>query len=379
MMGAVAVAAAAISLLMLAFAGARARAALLGKGGTGSDPRIEACTVTGSLPISDTRPGDGVAKTVYFNNASSGVVTTTFEVSGTPALLFVADGAFGGPLGIYTSSLAQATFVVTYAVATGHGTQSGVAYTAMNGGFDQAEIAVSYVQDVAAPVVVVTAPAKVPASPFTVSWEAVDPGPGSGVVAYTVMYREDGGAWEPWLASTALTESAFLSATVDHTYTFSVTARDRVDNRGAEAASTQVEGYRAYLPLVTSDWVWWYAFDVYEPNDKIAQAYGPLASTQVYTAYIWDATDVDDYYHFTPTTTNTVWVTLTHVAAGADYDLYVYYHDGAQFQEVAQSIRSGNQDEDAAFTPVADTVYYTRIFPYSGSSRQPYRLTVVYD
>lgn len=378
MIGAIAVAAVGL-FLMASLAGAGARAASLDGMGTGSDPRIETCTVVASLPISDTRPGDGVAKTVYFNNTSGGVITATFGVSGTPALALVADSAFGKPMSIYTSSLAQASFVVTYAVATTH-TQSDVIYTAMNANFDQASVTINYARDITAPVVTVTAPTESYPVPFAVSWEAVDPSPGSGVSAsYAVLYREDDGVWVSWLPSTTLTESTFFSATVDHTYTFSVTVHDWVDNPGEGMTATYIERYRVYLPVVVSNWVGWYEFDVYEPNDKISQAYGPLTSTQVYTAYIWDTTDTDDYYHFTPATTGTVQISLTNIPDGVDYDLYVYYHDGEQFQVMGQSNRSGNQDEDVAFTPVANTTYYIRVHPYSGSSHQPYRLTVTYD
>jgi len=380
MIGAVAVAAAGLLLLIASLAGTRTRAAPLDGEGTGSDPRIETCTMVAGLPIFDTHPGDGVTKTVYFNNISGGVITATFAVSGTPALVFIVDDAFDAPMDIYTSSLAQASFVVTYAIANTHTTQSGVTYTAMNADLNQTSITIDYVRDVAAPVVTVTAPSEAFGAPFVVSWEAVDPSPGSGVFAsYTVVYRQDDGTWKSWLPSTTLTESTFLSATVDHTYTFSVTVYDQVDNRGEGSAVTQVGRYRTYLPLVMNSWVWWYEFDVYEPNDKIFQAYGPLTSTQVYTAYIWDATDVDDYYHFTPATTGTVQMTLTNIAVGVDYDLYIYYHDGAQYQVVGQSNGSGNQDEGVAFAPVANEKYYIRIHPYSGSSHQPYRLTVTYD
>lgn len=381
MIGVVVVAVVGLLLLMAFLADARTRAAPLDGEGTGSDPRIETCTVIASLPVSDTRPGDGVAKTVYFNNNLGGVITATFEVSGTPALAFIVDDAFDKSFGIYTSSLAQASFVVTYAIATTHTTESDVTYTAMNADLDQTSVTIDYVRDVAAPAVTVTAPAATFADPFTVSWEAVDPSPGSGVYAsYTVVYREDDGAWESWFPATALTESAFLSATVDHTYTFSVTVYDQVGNRGEGNAVTQVGVNRTYLPAVMNRWVWWYEFDVYEPNDKISQAYGPLTSTRVYTAYIWDATDIDDYYHLTPATTGTVQITLTNIADDADYDLYVY--DETQIGTwLVRSANYGSVDESVKFEPVAGRKYYVRIHPYGGSfnSSQPYHLVATYQ
>ena len=368
-------------LLLVLFNGLDTRAASLDGQGTGSDPRIETCVVTADFPISDTHPGDGVAKTVYFGNHSGGVMTATFGISGTPPVGLVADVAFDEPTRIYTSSLAQASFVVSYSVASTQTTQSDITYTAVNGGLGQEPIDINYVQDAAAPIVTATAPAVTPVTTFTVSWEAVDPSPGSGlVVSYTVVYREDDGAWEPWLASAALTESTFFSATVEHTYAFSVTVYDHVRNRGEGTAVTQVGRYYVYLPLTLHDWVWWYAVDIYEPNDVLAEAYGPLTSTQVYTAYIWDATDTDDYYYFTPTTTADVSVDLSNipVSAGADYDLYVY--DQVIGNWVAHSIGIGTETESVTFTPVAGRRYHILVDPAAGfSSTQPYRLVVTYN
>jgi hypothetical protein len=236
--------------------------------------------------------------------------------------------------------------------------------------------------DTAKPVVTVTAPAETTATTFTVSWEAVDPSPGSGlVVSYTVDYREDDGIWESWLSSITPTESTFPSVTLDmeHTYAFSVTVYDRAGNRGEGVAVTRVEQHRVYLPVAMSNWVWWYQFDVYEPNDTPSQAYG-LTSTGVYTAYIWDATDREDYYYFTPSAATAVQITLANIPAGADYDLYVYYYDGAHYQLVARSNKTGNQSEGVTFVPVAGRKYYIRVYPYSGSSNsQPYRLTLTYQ
>ena len=59
----------ALAFLLAFLAGARIQAAPLCNAGTGANPRIQAITVTSNLPISDTHPGTGVTKTVYFNNA----------------------------------------------------------------------------------------------------------------------------------------------------------------------------------------------------------------------------------------------------------------------------------------------------------------------
>jgi hypothetical protein len=233
--------------------------------------------------------------------------------------------------------------------------------------------------DTASPVVTVTAPSQTSDLTFTVSWGALDPEPHSGVVSYTVAYREDAGVWATWFASTTLTQAAFVSGSLNHTYVFSVTAYDYAGNRGEGAVTTRVGYHYVYLPLVMKSWVWWYRYDIYEPNDTPAQAYGPLVSAQVYAAYIWDTTDQNDYYHFTPSTTGVVQISLSNIPANCDYDLYVYYYDG-QYRQEAYSNESGNKDESVTFTPVAGRKYYIRIYRYSGfSSQQAYHLEAIYQ
>ena len=137
---------------------------------------------------------------------------------------------------------------------------------------------------------------------------------------------------------------------------------------------------RIFLPLALRNWVYWYLYDPYEPNDTPAQAYGPLASGVAYETYIWDQTDKDDYYYFTATLTASMRIDLdlSALPAGVDYDLYVYYYDGAAYQLVAKSDLTG-QNEWVEFTAVAGRKYYVRVYPYQGSSnRHPYRLTMTY-
>jgi len=108
--------------------------------------------------------------------------------------------------------------------------------------------------DSVSPVITVTAPPRITELAFTVSWEVFDPPPGSGVVSYTVAYREDGGTWVTWLPSTTLTHATFIESDRDHTYDFSVTAHDLAGNSGKGTATTQVEYYRIYLPLVARNY-----------------------------------------------------------------------------------------------------------------------------
>jgi uncharacterized repeat protein (TIGR01451 family) len=144
----------------------------------------------------------------------------------------------------------------------------------------------------------------------------------------------------------------------------------------------------AYLPLTMRN----YAKDFGEPNNTPEQAFGPLISGQNYWAFIWDGTDVDDYYHFTPTTTDEVTVEMTNIPedcdpVACDYDLYVYNYDG-KYNLIDFSERAGNADEEVAFVPIAGEKYYVRVrpFPFPGTSisfgfsnSQPYRLMVTYQ
>jgi uncharacterized repeat protein (TIGR01451 family) len=130
-----------------------------------------------------------------------------------------------------------------------------------------------------------------------------------------------------------------------------------------------------YLPLVMRD----YASDLGEPNDIAEQAFGPLISGEVYSAFIWDATDTHDYYYFTPTTIDEVSVELTNIPEGRDYDLSVWNYDG-KYNLIDYSDRTGNADEDLTFVPIAGEKYYVRVSPFTGfSSTQPYHLRVTYQ
>ncbi|MDY7079530.1 MAG: DUF11 domain-containing protein [Chloroflexota bacterium] len=136
---------------------------------------------------------------------------------------------------------------------------------------------------------------------------------------------------------------------------------------------------RIYMPIVMRNRVWWHKHDNYEPNDTPSQAYGPLTSGEIYEAYIWNATDQDDYYHFTTSTGDDVYIELSNIPANCDYDLYVYYYDG-QYHQIASSNQWGNVNEDVTFTPVAGETYYIRIYQSAGfSDEQTYSLRAAYQ
>jgi hypothetical protein len=139
-------------LLVTAFSsGTPTQAAPLGEG-TGSNPRIESVTLTSDLPISDTHPGDGVSKIVYFNNLGSGDVTATVVLTGTPTLTLTAGAAFDEPSSILASSVRPVTYTLVYAVAPTHTTQSDVWYTVTNASGQMTGITLTFVSDVDGPV-----------------------------------------------------------------------------------------------------------------------------------------------------------------------------------------------------------------------------------
>jgi len=131
------------------------RAASLQAEGTGTDPRIRAITVTAvAFPIFDVHPGDGISKTVYFNNKiASGVIILNFEISGTPALTLTAGPAWEDEPGPYTSGSTPWSPVVAYSVQSNDVRSPSAGYTATNGAGLEASVAITYVRDVTAPLV----------------------------------------------------------------------------------------------------------------------------------------------------------------------------------------------------------------------------------
>ncbi len=64
---------------------------------------------------------------------------------------------------------------------------------------------------------------------FTVAWGATD---NSGIAAYTVFARIDGGDWQPWLQETTETQAQYAGAS-GHGYEFAVWAKDLAGNWSA--------------------------------------------------------------------------------------------------------------------------------------------------
>jgi len=143
-----------------------------------------------------------------------------------------------------------------------------------------------------------------------------------------------------------------------------------------EMCFTTLANPKAYihLPVILRQWVPWYQYDIYEPNDKPSQAYGPLIEGYTYKGYIWNESDPDDYYYIIPATSNNVTVQLTNIPTNTDFDLYIYRYNGA-YNQIAESNRPGPSDEQVVFTPVAGETYFIRVYPFTGhNNQQPYHL-----
>ncbi|GEM_PF-1462314 len=107
----------------LAFVGAILLVVLIVSGmsssasGQGPDPEIRAITATAeiTLILSDTRPGSGFSRTLWFRE--SGVLTLTVDVTGTPPLTLTAGPAFEWTASrVLTASNSPAVWEITYTV-----------------------------------------------------------------------------------------------------------------------------------------------------------------------------------------------------------------------------------------------------------------------
>ena len=365
--------------LLTFLAGARTHAAPLLNAGTGADPRIHAITVTSSLPISDTHPGDGVTKTVYFSNIVPGVITLTFEISGTPALTLTPGAAFDELERVYTSTNQTWTQPITYSVADTHTTQPNITYTAANTDGVTTTVAIAYVRDVTAPIVTVNVSSTWRGlNPIPVAWQAEDGQ--SGVARARLYYRlvptdttwQDGGQEQAGLSGAFyFTPSGYL------TYSFAVQAADNlgtVNVLPTPGNQVVVEPFRIYLPLTLRRWTWWHQHDTYEPNDTREEAYGPLTSGQDYTSHIYLESDQRDYYTMILTSAGPIVVDLT-VPACCDYDLYLYDSPTGDFIAASNYMGKG-LDEHLEYSASHAGTYYILVYsPYKDySSEYPYQL-----
>jgi photosystem II stability/assembly factor-like uncharacterized protein len=234
------------------------------------DPEIGAITVTADVILSDTAPG-GLARTVYFNNKNGGTLTVTVAVTGTPTLTLTGGAAFNKVTETeVVSTIAPFEGIITYEVETGHGTQPGVLFTATSA-ISVVAVPITFVQDIAEPVVTVSTTAShVGTTTFPLYWFAQDT---SGIRDYVVNYYTATGSagWHVLQSGGLTTSLLFHAPEYEMSYTFVVTAYDRVGNAAGAAWPVYVGTLKVFLPLVLRDYP-----PIWNPGDGIA------AGTKVY-------------------------------------------------------------------------------------------------
>ncbi|MCS1352545.1 S8 family serine peptidase [Mechercharimyces sp. CAU 1602] len=114
--------------------------------------------------------------------------------------------------------------------------------------------------------------------------------------------------------------------------------------------------------------------DPYEPNDSLADAYGPINSDQKYKSYIYDGSD-EDYYKLKTSRSGTITVKLRSLPA--DYDLYLYDADGNMLD---RSWNGGTSRETISYNGGAGT-YYVKVVGWNGASSKTdtYRLKAIFN
>ena len=118
-----------------------------------SGPSIQIVSITGTVPLYDPKPQDNMSKTLFFSNVVTGEITLTLEISGTPPFTLTSGATFQQEGRVFTATDAPATQWVTYSVGLAAGDYANVFYTVTDASELQNTFAISYLQDVTAPVV----------------------------------------------------------------------------------------------------------------------------------------------------------------------------------------------------------------------------------
>ncbi len=221
--------------------------------GTGTDPEIRYITVTVSsgLVVPTDISTDGVSKTVFFNNTQGGLLTLTFDISGTAPLTLTAGGAFDRGERIFTTTGRALITDVTYFVSTTHSSYASILYTATNTQSVTA-VAITFIRDTASPTGVITIANGADHTcqlTVTVNTSATDNASGLGQ-----MRLSNGGAlWSGWQTCTIA-----IPWTLSSGYglkTVYAQFKDKVGNVSASVADTiTVEPYCVFAPIIVRDY-----------------------------------------------------------------------------------------------------------------------------
>ena len=113
-----------------------------------------------------------------------------------------------------------------------------------------------------------------------------------------------------------------------------------------------------------------YGTDIFEPNNNLALAYGPLKNSTAYQGYIVDAADIDLYRLEIPAISDI----SINLDVPVDFDLYLLQPDGTDLSVLAGSEMAGNASESLEGS-INPGVYYLAVTSYDVSP-DPYTLTV---
>jgi hypothetical protein len=113
--------------------------------------------------------------------------------------------------------------------------------------------------------------------------------------------------------------------------------------------------------------------DTFEPNDSIADAYGPLTYGKQYISFIQDEQDVDFYKFYTYAFSNII-IYLENIPERVNYDLQVF--DPSE-RLIFTSTEPQQTPEILSFETQTAGIHYVAVVSESGyNSKQPYYLTV---
>ncbi len=120
------------------------------------------------------------------------------------------------------------------------------------------------------------------------------------------------------------------------------------------------------------------AANIYEPNDEISQAYGPLESGESYAAYLHQ--DDIDLYTIEVQTLAPIELNLSGIPEKADYDLGLAVLDEDELWPMDISDAEGTTTERIVFSPFFTGTYYVAVWAYEGYSiHEPYVLEPRFD
>lgn len=113
-----------------------------------------------------------------------------------------------------------------------------------------------------------------------------------------------------------------------------------------------------------------YPPDSYEPNNTIQSPTNIVTPITLYGT-IHSSTDTD-YYRFVVSTVSIVRIDLANIPSACDYDLKLL---NGSYSVISSSGNRGNSPETIV-TTLSPGIYYINVYPYTGSSNVPYRLSV---